>query len=660
MSGHLLKSRKFAPLFWCQFFSAFNDSYLKTALVFLLMIDLVADKAGSMIQVAGALFMAPSFILSGLGGEWADRYDKALIARRLKLVEFVAVAIASVGFFMNSLPLLFVALTGFGVLSAFFGPIKYGILPDQLVPHDLPAGNALVEGATFIAVIAGTFVAALAMNGGSGDPVWFCLLLLGFAAASWVASLFIPRTGEGDPNLKIDRNVLRSTAHLMRHLWQDTRLWRGGIIVAFFWLIGAVVFGLLPPLVKMTLGGTDMVVSVYLAVFAIGIAVGSGLASWLLDGRTLMLPTPIAGLAIGLLSLDFAWTLHGAMPHQPPMGVADFFRRLAGLACRDRPDAAGDGRRPLHRPILRRRADLGPGRPPRARRRRRQRALGRVHGRRFGRCRRFGGRRTVACDDLRSAGLHGARHRLDLDPDRDPADQPPARFRGAGVPPRLSARGHGPREHREGRAERHHRAQPHEPARRGNRLLDPRQRSGLRDRPCTFAQKWWMKPVVKYMNALPLDPTRPLATRQLIQAVKGGATLVIFPEGRITRTGSLMKVYDGSGLIADKSRVPVVPVRIEGAEKTRFSYLSNRQVNRSLVQTDQGDHIGAAAASTSAGRSEGPRAAPGGGRRALFDHVGHDLQDDLDRPHGVPGRGRRGDRAWPEPYRSGGSRSPAR
>ena len=95
-----------------------------------------------------------------------------------------------------------------------------------------------------------------------------------------------------------------------------------------------------------------------------------------------------------------------------------------------------------------------------------------------------------------------------------------------------------------------------------------------------WANKWWMKPLVRHMNALPLDPTRPLATRQLIQAVKDGATLVIFPEGRLTRTGSLMKVYDGPGLIADKTGVPIVPVRIEGAEKTRFSYLTDRQVNR--------------------------------------------------------------------------------
>ena len=100
----------------------------------------------------------------------------------------------------------------------------------------------------------------------------------------------------------------------------------------------------------------------------------------------------------------------------------------------------------------------------------------------------------------------------------------------------------------------------------------------------TFAQKWWMKPVVKYMHALPLDPTKPLATRQLINEVKGGETLVIFPEGRITRTGSLMKVYDGPGLIADRCGVPVVPVRIEGAEKTRFSYLTSGQVFRPLIK----------------------------------------------------------------------------
>ena len=324
MSRTLLKSRKFAPLFWCQFFSAFNDSYLKTAIVFLILYPVVLAHSGPLIQLAGALFIAPSFFLSALGGELADRYDKALIARRLKLVEFGAVAIACAGFLMGSMPILFVALTLFGILSAMFGPVKYGILPDQLSVHDLAAGNALVEGATFIAIIAGTFIAALAENYG-GKATWFALLTLAFAALSWLSALAIPRSGEGAPHLTVDRNPLRSTLHLMRDLRTDKRLWHGGIIVSMFWLVGAVVFGLLPPMVKVTLGGSELVVSVYLALFAIGIAVGSGLASWLLDGRTLMLPTPLAAILIGVVSLDLAWTLHGVVAHSPMLDVAAFF-----------------------------------------------------------------------------------------------------------------------------------------------------------------------------------------------------------------------------------------------------------------------------------------------------------------------------------------------
>jgi len=96
----------------------------------------------------------------------------------------------------------------------------------------------------------------------------------------------------------------------------------------------------------------------------------------------------------------------------------------------------------------------------------------------------------------------------------------------------------------------------------------------------TIAQRWWVKPFLKLTRAMPLDPSKPMATRTLINAVKAGEPLVIFPEGRITVTGSLMKVYDGVGLIADKSDAMVVPVRIEGLEATPFSRLSSDQVNR--------------------------------------------------------------------------------
>ena len=579
MSRTLLKSRKFAPLFWCQFFSAFNDSYLKTAIVFLILYPVVLARSGPLIQLAGALFIAPSFLLSALGGELADRFDKAVIARRLKLVEFGAVAVAAFGFLVHSLPILFVALTMFGILSAMFGPVKYGILPDHLAVHDLPAGNALVEGATFIAIIAGTFIAALAENYG-GKASWFALLTLIFAALSWLAALAIPCSGEGAPHLKVDYNIVRSTFNLMRDLRHDRRIWHGSIMVSLFWLVGAVVFGLLPPMVKMVLGGDELVVSLYLALFAIGIAVGSGLASWVLDGRTLMLPTPLAAIIIGVVSLDLAWALHGVV-HHSHMTVSMFFHDPrawhVGIDLALLSMAGGLYVVPAFAAVQ-----------AWAPRDHRARVVAGVNV--LSALLMVVGSLSVAA--LQAAGWSMAMIYVGLGlgsfiaaawifavlPTNPLRDFAALVFR---LVYRLEVTG----------LENVARAGPNAIIALNHvSLLDAEIAfSVLDNNPIfaidhQFAQKWWMRPVVKLMHALPLDPTRPLATRQLIQEVRGGKTLVIFPEGRITRTGSLMKVYDGPGLIADKAGVPVVPVRIEGAEKTRFSYLTPSQVFRPMIK----------------------------------------------------------------------------
>ena len=160
-------TRRFAPLFWCQFFSAFSDNFLKNALVFLILFKIGGSDA--LISLAAAVFIAPFFFLSGLGGELADRYDKASVAQRLKFAEIGVALIAVLGFGLHSVPLLFFVLFLFGVIAALFGPIKYGILPDHLARSELPAGNALVEGATFVAILLGTIVGGIAAKDG-GDP----------------------------------------------------------------------------------------------------------------------------------------------------------------------------------------------------------------------------------------------------------------------------------------------------------------------------------------------------------------------------------------------------------------------------------------------------------------------------------------------------------
>ena len=195
MSSSLLMTRRFAPLFWTQFFSAFSDNFLKNALVFLILFHIGGTDAEALITLAAAVFIAPYFFLSALGGELADRYDKAVVARRLKFCEIGIAFIAVIGFGLHSVPLLFVALFLFGVIAALFGPIKYGILPDHLARSELPAGNALVEGATFIAILLGTIVGGIAAKDG-GDPAHFAFLMIVFSLLCWGASLFIPRTGQ--------------------------------------------------------------------------------------------------------------------------------------------------------------------------------------------------------------------------------------------------------------------------------------------------------------------------------------------------------------------------------------------------------------------------------------------------------------------------------
>src|SRR5271165_4165462 len=326
----LMKTRRFAPLFWCQLFSAFNDNFLKNSLVFLILFKLSGPSADSLITLAGAVLMFPFFILSSIGGEIADRYDKAYVAERLKRIEIAVAALAVAGFWLHSIPVLFVAVFLFGVIAALFGPIKYGILPDHLARSQLPAGNALVEGATFIAILLGTIVGGMAAQNG-GDPAPFSLLMIVFSLLCWGASLLIPPTGEGAPDLVLHRNVLASTVGLLKFLREDPRLWWGALVTSWFWLVGAVALSLMPPLVKSALAGNEQVVTACLAVFSISIAIGSGLAAWLAAGRIVLLPTVIGAVLLGVFAIDLGWSTAGGAPIPGLTGFWSLFDSWRGL-----------------------------------------------------------------------------------------------------------------------------------------------------------------------------------------------------------------------------------------------------------------------------------------------------------------------------------------
>ncbi|WP_168192707.1 MFS transporter [Undibacter mobilis] len=331
MATPLLLSRRFAPLFWCQFFAAFNDNFLKTSLVFLILFgaDVTPGEAEVLITLAGAVFIAPYFFLSGLGGELADRFDKARVAQWVKFVEIFVAVLALYGYMHKSVAVMFVALGLFGVIAALFGPIKYGILPDHQPPEKLPAANALIEGATFIAILTGTIVGGMAAH--QGGPRVFGVLVIGFALSCWLSALRIPPSGEGAPHLTITRNIARSTVAMLRHLRADPRLWWGALVTSWFWLVGIVVLSLLPPLIKTLIGGNEDTVTAYLALFSVAVGIGSGLAAMLARGRIVLRITFFGALLLGVFACDLGLATFGEIASSAGQTPAQVFSTALGI-----------------------------------------------------------------------------------------------------------------------------------------------------------------------------------------------------------------------------------------------------------------------------------------------------------------------------------------
>jgi acyl-[acyl-carrier-protein]-phospholipid O-acyltransferase/long-chain-fatty-acid--[acyl-carrier-protein] ligase len=576
MTHSLLASRRFAPLFWRQFFAAFNDNFLKNALVLLILAH-AAEGGASLVTLAGAAFIAPFFLLSAIGGELADKYDKARVVRWVSLAEIAVAALSATGFLFANIPTLFGALILFGVTGALFGPVKYGILPDHLTREELPAGNALVESATFFAILSGTVAGGMALH--VGDGAILAAGVMGVAALALGAAWLIPPTRRADPDLAIDANVFRSTFKLLRHLRGQMALRRLAVVTSLFWLFGSIAMSLTPSLITQTLHGAEILVSIHLALFAVGIAIGSGLAAFLLKGKIVLLPTAVGAALVAFASADLGLAL--LLSNAPAAATAlapqaYFAQPLAWRAAIDLSLLAVAGGLMIVPSFAAIQAQSAP--------QQRARTIAAVNVQNAA----FMALGGLGVAGLQSLGVSFAALLIGLavvalvasiwivtavvaSPLQDLLS---IYFRAFY---RLEVKG----------LENFEKAGPN-PIVALNHVsfLDaaaifavmPKQPVFAVDR--AISQTWWAKPFLKFMRVIPLDPANPLGARALINAVKDGNPLVIFPEGRLTVTGSLMKVYDGAGLIAEKSGAMVVPVHIDGAEATMFSRLTREQARR--------------------------------------------------------------------------------
>lgn len=206
----LLKQRGFGSLFWVQFLGAFNDNLFKNALtvgVTYRAISVGGLSGPSLVALSSGLFVLPFFLFSALGGQIADKVSKTALVRILKATEILVMGVAAAGFVLDNIPLLLVTLFLMGTQSSFFGPVKYGILPELLERDDLTGGNALVESGTFGAILLGTMAGGLL--GDDSGRMFAAGLVVVIAICGYIASRFAPRTAPAVPDLKIGRDPIR-------------------------------------------------------------------------------------------------------------------------------------------------------------------------------------------------------------------------------------------------------------------------------------------------------------------------------------------------------------------------------------------------------------------------------------------------------------------
>ena len=567
----LLRTRRLWPLALSQACGALNDNLVKNAMLVLALFTLGQGGTG-LSALAGAMFIAPYILLSATAGQVADRFPKPQVIVAAKVAELVLMLGSAVAFLTHSVPGLIAVLFGLGVQSTIFSPLKLGLLPEHLREEELVAGNGVIEASTFLSIVAGTVLggALVLLDNGPAivSGVGIAIALVGLGSA-----LLIPPAAPAAPGLAISANIVAETWRTVRQAAGTRALWLCILGLSWFWTVGATLLTTLPVLVRDTLGAEGHVLTLLLTVFAVGVGIGSIGCAWLLKGEVSPRHVPFAALGISVFLLDFSFASTAAAEAglttvtallTAPAG----WRMLADLglmaAC------GGTFSVPLY-------AILQEESEPERR------------------------SRTIAANNVLNALLMVA----------GSAATAGMAAAGLGAPGILAVAAlanlavaawivrllpqhvlrslfrfyfdtfHGV----EVRGLEHYRAA-------GDRVVIVSNHLSfadacliacyLPDSPCfavntQTAGQWWVRPFLTAVDVFKVDIQSPFAIKRMVEAVRDhGKKLMIFPEGRITKTGALMKTYEGAGVVADKAAAKVLPISIEGLQFTRLGRMKGK------------------------------------------------------------------------------------
>ncbi|WP_298835014.1 MFS transporter [uncultured Piscinibacter sp.] len=337
----LLGQRRFAPFFAAQFLGAGNDNLFKFA--FTVMVTFGSANASGLepalvVQLIAALFILPFLLFSATSGQLADKFDKAVLIRLVKSLEIAIMAVALYGFTAKSVPVLLLCTFGLGMHSTLFGPVKYAYLPQHLDERELTGGNGMVEMGTFVAILLGNVVGGLLIALPEVGPAYVAACCLALAVLGRVSAQFVPGAPATDAGLKINWNPVTET-------WRNLQLAHGNLVVfrsllgiSWMWFFGAVFLTQFPSFAKDVLGGNEQVASLLLVVFSVGIAIGSLLCETLSRRHVEIGLVPFGAFGMSVFSIDLYLASRGISHPQAALTLMQFvslgqnWRVMADLA----------------------------------------------------------------------------------------------------------------------------------------------------------------------------------------------------------------------------------------------------------------------------------------------------------------------------------------
>ncbi len=563
----LLKTRQFLPFFIAMFGGTFNDSLIRRSFEMLIAFKGLSGSLSPEVAIflLLAVFMSPFFICSAFAGYLADIKPKEYIIKLVKFAELAVVLIAIYALFTDSLWFSVLAVVGLGIHSAFFGPIKYSLPPQHLKAEELMEANGLIEAGTNVGILLGTILGSLAV-GFSGGIYVVSALALSFSIIGILSSFYIPSAKPANDTLI----VRKSTVGLLKRIYFDRNTYLLSIGISWFWTLGAILISLFALIVKDVLNGPDYYVTIFFTVFSIGVGVGSLLCGKILNKEIVATWVPISALGMAISLFGFYLLLPSPIVSSLPEPLDfPYIRACLILLCLFSTSVfAGIFIVPLYG-LLQRSATLEE---------RSQvvagnnilNALFMVLG-------------SVVISLLFKLGvsvsfvllvlvlfnIFAGIYACLLLPDqlfRSVLRIVFKSFFRAEVSGLENFAKVGPKA-----------------VIIANHLsfLDAVMLAAYCPERVTFAvnteisKLWWMKPAMACFDLIPIDPANPMAIRMLIDRVKQNKKVVIFPEGRITVTGALMKVYEGPALIAEKADAPIIPIRLDGFQYSFFSRAKN-------------------------------------------------------------------------------------